>query len=177
LALIEEIVTYVKTKEAPFNFETLNPKEIIDQIHKEFETTIANRQITWSEPEEIPQVKADRLALIRVFRNLVDNALKYGGPDLSEIKIGYEESDDFHIFPISDDGQGIDEGNLEKIFGVFQRCQTQESPEGTGLGLAIVKEIAEKHGGTARAECRFGKGVTFYISISKSLKNRLNLVT
>ena len=169
LTLIEEINTYVKTREAPFNFEQLKPKEIIDQVHKEFETIIANRQITWSEPEEIPELKADRLALLRVFRNLVDNALKYGGTDLSEIKIGYEELDDSHIFSISDDGQGIEEGNLEKIFGVFQRCETQQSPEGTGLGLAIVKEIAEKHGGTARAECRFDKGLTFYISISKSL--------
>ncbi len=170
LALIEEINTYVKTKEAPFNFEKLKPNEIIGQIHEEFRAAIANRRITWTQPKDFPEVKADRLALLRVFRNLVDNALKYGGPDLSEIKIGYEESEDFHIFSISDDGQGIAEGNLDKVFGAFQRCQTQEGPEGTGLGLAIVKEIAEKHGGSAWVECRFDKGVTFSISISKSLK-------
>jgi light-regulated signal transduction histidine kinase (bacteriophytochrome) len=71
----------------------------------------------------------------------------------------------------SDDEQGIDQGNLEKIFGAFQRLQTKKTPEATGLGLAIVKEITEKHGGIALAECRFGKGVTFYIfqSFSKSL--------
>ena len=169
LALIEEINTYVKTKENPFHLEHLEPKEIIDQTHKEFRPSFDNRKITWSVPEEIPRIKADRIALLRVFRNLVDNALKYGGPDLSEIQIGYEESEDFHIFSISDNVHGIEEGNLDKIFEAFQRCQTQESPEGTGLGLAIVKEIAEKHGGTAWAECRFGKGITFSISILKSL--------
>jgi len=170
LALIEEINIYIKTKEAPFNFEQVNPKEIIGQIKEEFGAILANRRITWSEPEKVPEVKADRMALLRVFRNLVDNALKYGGPGLSEIKIGYEETDNHHIFSVSDDGQGIDEKNLEKIFGAFQRCQTHnDGPEGTGLGLAIVKEIAEKHGGSTWVQCGIDKGVIFYISIPRNL--------
>ena len=170
LALIEEINIYIKTKEAPFNFEQLKPKEIIGQVREEFEVSLANRRITWSEPEKIPEIKADRMALLRLFRNLVDNALKYGGQELGEIKIGYEESDSHHIFSVSDDGQGIDEQNLEKIFGAFQRCQTQsDGPEGTGLGLAIVKEIAEKHGGSVWVQCGIAKGVIFYISIPKNL--------
>ncbi|MEJ2672851.1 MAG: ATP-binding protein [Deltaproteobacteria bacterium] len=169
LALIEEINTYVKTKERPFNYELVDPNEIIGQVRDEFSTLIANRRISWSHTKAIPKVKADRLALLRVFRNLVDNALKYGGQKLSRIKIGYEEPGNFHIFSVSDDGNGLDAENLEKVFGAFQRSQAENGPEGTGLGLAIVKEIAEKHGGTARAEGGFGKGVTFYISISKSL--------
>jgi signal transduction histidine kinase len=169
LALIEDINVYVKTKERPLTFEPLDLHEIIGQVRDEFLTIVTDRDITWSEPENIPPVKADRLALLRVFRNLVDNALKYGGPDLSEITIAYEESENFHIFSISDDGQGIAAENLQKVFGAFQRCQTAPGPEGTGLGLAIVKEIVEKHGGSARAKCRFEKGVTFSISISKSL--------
>jgi light-regulated signal transduction histidine kinase (bacteriophytochrome) len=96
--------------------------------------------------------------------------LKYAGQELSEIKIGYEESENHHIFSVSDDGQGIDEKNLEKIFGAFQRCQIKsDGPEGTGLGLAIVKEIAEKHGGSAWVQCGIEKGVIFYISIPKNL--------
>jgi nitrogen-specific signal transduction histidine kinase len=169
LVLIEEINAYIKTREAPLNFELLDPHEIIGQIRQEFWPTIATRRIHWSQPEEVPNVKADKLALLRVFRNLVDNALKYGGPDLSEIKIGYEESEDFHVFSVSDDGQGIEEEDLQKVFGAFQRCQPGKGPEGTGLGLAIVKEVAEKHGGTAWVKCRFDRGVTFSISLSKSL--------
>ena len=169
LALIEDINTYVKTQENPLNFEVLKPQEILKQIRDELGTLIASRGITWLQPEEIPEVKADRRALLRVFRNLVDNALKHGGPELSAIKIGYEASENFHIFSVSDNGQGLEAENLEKVFGAFQRCTTAQGSEGTGLGLAIVKEVAEKHGGTARAECGFEKGVTFYISISKSL--------
>jgi len=169
LLLIEEINVYIKTKESPFNFELLKTDEIIGQIHDEFVNAMDSRHITWSQPVDLPVIKADRLALLRIFRNLVDNALKYGGPDLSEITIAYEEKEDFHIFSLSDDGQGIEAEDLEKVFGAFQRCQKQGGPEGTGLGLAIVKEIAEKHDGSAWVECRFDKGITFSISISKSL--------
>jgi signal transduction histidine kinase len=169
LDLIEEINTYIKTKESPLKFESLNVKEILAQIREEFDTFFTNQGIKWSEPETIPEIKADRISLVRVFRNLVDNALKYGGPKLSQITISYQEAENFHIFSVSDDGVGIASGNLEKIFGVFQRGESSFSQEGTGLGLAIVEEIATRHNGKAWAEAKPGKGVIFYISLAKIL--------
>lgn len=169
MALIEEIVVFIRTKEMPLSFEPLKPKEIIKQIREEFGTAIVNRHINWLEPEDIPEIKADKLSLIRVFRNLVDNALKYGGNELSEIKIGYSGSEAFHVFSVSDDGPGIDKEDFEKIFGLFQRSETGKKQEGLGLGLAIAKEVAEKHGGKTWVERRPDKGVTFYISLAKSL--------
>jgi signal transduction histidine kinase len=169
LALVEEINVYVKSQEAPLHFEPFNPNEIIEQIRLEFGSSIVNRHIDWSASADIPVITADRISFLRVLRNLVDNALKYGGPGLSDIKIGYKESADFHIFFVSDDGAGIKEENLEKVFIAFQRGQTSQGPEGTGLGLAIVKEISAKHGGKAWVAREGEKGVTFYISISKTL--------
>ncbi len=169
LALIEEIHLYIKTKEMPLHFELLKPKEIITQVRDKFWTAMANRQIHWWEPGDIPEVKADKLSLLRVFTNLVDNALKYGGKELSQIKIGYQDSDEFHIFSVSDDGSEIDNEQLEKIFRAFQRGETTPGPEGLGLGLSIVREIAEKHGGKAWAERRREKGMIFYISLAKTL--------
>lgn len=169
LSLIQEIIEYIKTKETPFNLEELDPKEIIGQVREEFGKTIASRQINWSEPEFIPRVKADKLCLLRVFRNLVDNALKHGGSELEEIEIGYKESPDYHIFSVSDDGTGINEENFEKIFGTFQRRTMTKDQEGLGLGLSIVKEIAERHGGRAWAERRPGRGVSLFISLAKNL--------
>jgi signal transduction histidine kinase len=96
--------------------------------------------------------------------------LKYGGKELSEITIGYQDSDAFHIFSVSDDGSEIDDEHLDKIFRTFQRRETATGPEGLGLGLSIVREIAEKHGGKAWAERRREKGMTFYISLLKILR-------
>ena len=169
LALIAEIIEYIKTKEAPANFEELDPKEILRQVREEFGHALAGRLITWSEPEFIPRLKADKLSLLRVFRNLVDNALKHGGVELKKIEIGYTASSDHHIFSVGDDGAGINEENFDKVFGTFQSSPRAPGQEGLGLGLAIVKEIAERHGGRAWAEPRPGKGVSLFISLAKTL--------
>ena len=169
LILIEEINTYIKTKEIPLTFEPLDVKEILVQVREEFQTPLTNRRLQWSEPESIPEVKADRMSLVRVFRNFIDNALKYGGPELGQITIGYQGPENFHIFSVRDDGVGVAAAQVEKIFGAFQRGASSQGQEGTGLGLAIVQEIAGRHGGKAWAEPNPDKGVTFYISLAKHL--------
>jgi signal transduction histidine kinase len=143
--------------------------EITEPIRNEFSAVLTQRQIRWLEPETLPEIMADSMALSRVFRNFTDNALKYGGEELFEIKIGYEENEKFHIFSFSNDGVSIKKEDKEKIFEVFQRNETSRNTPGSGLGLAIVKEIAERHGGRAWMDSSTKKGATFYISISKDL--------
>ena len=169
VVLLEEINAYVAAKEAPINLENVKVKEITEEIRNEFSDRLRRRRIRWSEPDILPEITADRLGLIRIFRNFVDNALKYGGDNLLEIKIGYKEDKAFHLFSFSDDGVGIKEEDKEKIFKRFQRNETSKGKAGSGLGLAIVKEIAERHQGEAWAETNTNKGTTFYISISKDL--------
>ena len=96
-ALVENINLYISTKETPLSVERVKLKEILQMVKDEFSTRLNIRQIRWSEPENMPEIRVDRLSILRVFRNLVDNALKYGGYDLSEISVGYKESDQFHI--------------------------------------------------------------------------------
>lgn len=169
VGLIEEINEYIKTKEIPVHYEEFKPIEVIRMVRDEFDALLSVRGIDWVQPDSTPSIRADRMSLLRVLRNLVDNALKYGGPDLSEVRIGYEQDDDFHIFSVTDDGVGIRDVDCEKIFGVFQRNETARGIQGTGLGLAIVKEIAEKHGGKVMAKPGRKGGVTFYCYFSRGL--------
>jgi len=169
-ALVEQINAYISTKEAPLTIERIKLKEILRMVREEFSTQLNIRQISWWEPEYLPEIKADRFSILRVLRNLVDNALKYGGDDLSEVKIGYKESDEHHILSVKDDGVGIREEDTKKIFRIFMRKKSAKGIEGTGLGLAIVKEIAEQHNGKVWAKPGPKKGTTFYISISKYLQ-------
>jgi PAS domain S-box-containing protein len=168
-ALIEKINAYIEAKESPLRIQKNNLKEILQMIRDEFSPRLSVRQIEWMAPETMVNVKADRLSMIRVFRNFVDNALKYGGEALSEIRIGYEESDEFHTFSVSDDGAGISGGDCERIFETFRRGETSGTAQGAGLGLAIVREIAERHRGRVWAAPGSQKGTTFYISVSKNL--------
>ena len=166
-ALAETINIYIATKEKPLCIENVNPKEILQMIREEFSAQLSIRQIQWSEPEDIPSIKADKLSVLRVFRNFVDNALKYGGDELTEIEIGYKESGEFYILSVRDDGVGLKKEESKGIFGLFKRRGTSRGIEGTGLGLAIVKEIAERHQGEVWTEHGSEKGMTFYFSISK----------
>ena len=168
-ALIEKINAYIEAKEAPLKTEEIDLREILQIIKDEFSPRLTIRQITWLEPETIPEIKADKLSILRVFRNFVDNALKYGGEGLSEISIGYQGNDDFHIFSVSDNGAGIRGGDYEGLFAAFRRDDTSKVVGGAGLGLAIVSEIAERHKGRVWAEPGKDQGATFFISVSKDL--------
>ncbi len=168
-ALVEKINVYIATKEAAPLIETINMSEIVRMLRDEFSAQFSLRRIDLLAPESEVKIEADRLSILRIFTNLIDNALKYGGVSLTRISIGYEDSENLHIFSVSDNGKGLKEADSEKIFGLFQRNETSRGVEGAGLGLTIVREIAEQHGGRVWLEPRGKKGITFYVSISKNL--------
>jgi signal transduction histidine kinase len=170
-ALVDKINDYIVTKVNRPVFEEMNFREVLQVLRDEFSMEFETRQIYWSAPAGDKLIRADRLAFQRVFRNLIDNSLKYGGDGLSKISVGYGESDDFHIFAVADDGRGIKKENCEKIFDPFQRHETSRGIKGAGLGLTIIKEIAEQHGGKVWADPDPPRGITFYISIRKDLKD------
>jgi signal transduction histidine kinase len=167
LALVEKINLYISAKEAPLLLEEINLQHLFQIIKDEFSIRFSIRSIQWSVPDDCPVIKADRLALLRVLRNLVDNALKYGGEDLSRIAIGYEEGHQHHIISVKDDGVGVEIEDRTKIFDVFQRKCPVEEIEGSGLGLAIVKEICEQHGGEVWLQPAPERGCIFYVALAK----------
>jgi PAS domain S-box-containing protein len=170
-ALVEKINIFISTKEAPLTIERLELKEVLQVIREEFSTQLNIRGIKWLEPDGIPEIKADRLSIIRALRNLVDNALKYGGEALSEISIRYKESSESQVLSIKDNGIGLNEQNPHQdIFAPFIRRKTSKGIEGSGLGLTIVREIALKHGGQVWLEPGQERGITFYILIPKNLQ-------
>lgn len=169
VALVDEINVYIRTKEIPLHFEVFKPSETIKMVRDEFGALLSIRRIAWVEPDPLPEIKADRLSLLRVLRNLVDNALKYGGNRLTAIRIEYAQTEDFHVFSVCDDGVGMKIEGSEEMFNAFQRDKTARDVEGTGLGLAIVKEIAEKHRGKVRVERGPVCGTIFRVYLSKHL--------
>lgn len=166
-ALVDEINTYIKARETRFHFEQVDPLDLLSAVRDEFAPLLSLHRITWNCPASMPQMVMDRISMLRVFRNLVDNAVKYGGEKLSEIAVGYRDEGEYHLISVSDDGVGIKKENFEKIFEEFSRCENAGRIEGTGLGLAIVREIVAKHRGRVWVECDPPAGATFYISLPK----------
>jgi signal transduction histidine kinase len=169
VVLVDEINTYIRAKEHPLQLEKVDPLEILHAVREEFAAQLGLRGISWSEPETLPVIVADRVSLVRVFRNLVDNAVRYGGEKMDEISIGYRDDGTFHVFSVRDNGVGIQEGDAEKIFEAFGRAETAKGVEGSGLGLAIVRELVEKQRGQVWLESDGRTGVTFFVSLPKDL--------
>jgi PAS domain S-box-containing protein len=168
-ALAEQIMLYISSKENPLHIEFIKLKEITQMIREEFSPQLSIRGVRWLEPDALPEIRADRLCMLRVLRNLVDNALKYAGDDLSEIAVGYAEEEGFHVLSLKNDGTTIDDGIFERIFKPFERDDSSRAVKGVGLGLAIVRELLERHGGKAWVCSSEEEGTTFFVSLSKSL--------
>ena len=166
-SLVEQINAYISAKESALTIESLDMKDILRLVREEFADSLNARGIRWMEPDLIPSIEADRPSVIRVLRNLLDNALKYGGDVLTEISFGYEETSEYHILSVRDNGVGISEAESDRIFSPFVRSTASHGTHGTGLGLAIVKEIAERHKGKVSAQVASPRGVVFHVSLSK----------
>ncbi len=169
VALLDDINVYISAKESPLNIQPIDVKKVLQSIRREFSDLLERRRISWREPERVPLIHGDRVSLVRMFRNLVDNALKYGGKDLSEIDIAYTKTEEHHILSVRDNGIGVGAEDAKKIFGLFMRRKNIEGIQGTGLGLAIVKEIAQRHQGSAWVSSDTERGITFHVSFSKCL--------
>jgi signal transduction histidine kinase len=114
----------------------------------------------------LPFVTADPRSMEQVFTNLISNAIKYSREG-SVIAVSFGKSDDRVSVRIEDQGIGIPEDELPKVFDDFYRASNAKewTPDGTGLGLAIVKRIIEVHGGAIKVESRAGAGTTFTLII------------
>ena len=165
--LVEGINLFIASKRAPLSIENLNLEETLATIRAEFSERFRSRNLQWSSPSTFPLIRADRICLQRIFRNLVDNALKYGGDKLGKIQVGVSETRHYWILSVSDDGMGIQTKRPDRIFGPFMRVGRFQKTEGLGLGLAIVKELAGKHKGEVWAEKSQLGGASISFSIAK----------
>nr|WP_241680293.1 HAMP domain-containing sensor histidine kinase [Metabacillus mangrovi] len=110
------------------------------------------------------QFRGDEELLQQVWLNLFVNAIKFT-PEAGVIRLTLEETDDRIIFSIADNGIGIHERDLPRIFERFYKADKSRSGIGTGLGLPIVKKIVEIHEGTITVESKPGEGSTFTVEL------------
>jgi two-component system phosphate regulon sensor histidine kinase PhoR len=113
------------------------------------------------------EVQINAALLEQAVLNLIDNAVKYSSPG-STVRITTEQKADKTAISVQDNGCGIAQEHLDRIFERFYVVDKSRSRKlgGTGLGLAIVKHIAQVHGGSVSVDSTLGKGSTFTIHLS-----------
>ncbi|MEO0470656.1 MAG: ATP-binding protein [Bacteroidota bacterium] len=165
--LLESVLLFSITDLHSVNLQPLDLNQILYEVEKSMEISLAEHKASLNF-EELPMIHADRIQFLRLFRNLVENALMHRGEEEPVIHITHTEDPDNQqfVFAFEDNGQGIERDEYENIFRIFQREEMPEVREkGTGAGLAICKMIVNNHGGKLWFTSNAGKGTTFFFSI------------
>ena len=155
-----------------FDLTEVNITKLIAEIQKECSQDMEEKHIT----SEIilpgdPTVFGNNSLLYSIFRNLYDNAIAYAGENIKITVNCYKEDPKYYYFSFSDNGVGIPEEHINRIFERFYRVDKGRSRKigGTGLGLSIVKNGVNFHKGQISAKSSPGKGVTFFFTLKKKL--------
>ncbi len=141
--------------------------EAVDQARQKLSSKLPHINVLIN--SEYYRVFVDRDKVMRVFSNLLNNALKYTAPD-GDITISAKEQNSFIEVLIEDNGSGIGEEELPRIFERFYRVEKTRSRDygGTGLGLSIARKVVEAHGGKIWVDSSVGMGTRVWFTLPKA---------
>lgn len=184
--LIRDVLAYSHLSSVNDNYEDVDLNQVLHDAVSDFELSVEHKKavIAYS---GLPTIEAIPLQMSQLFSNLLSNALKYSKDDVSpEIKItaGLLTRQEAAEYPIlagkkayykiqfSDNGIGIQEDQIERIFNIFQRLHARNEYAGTGIGLSICKKIVSNHHGHITAVSSPG-GTTFDIILPQDFRKNL----
>jgi signal transduction histidine kinase len=183
--LINALLSYSKLSDVSL-FTLVNLNEVVKDAIADLEITIKEKQACIN-VNQLPELEAIPGQMRQMFQNLLSNALKFSKTNTPPvINIHSEPVNDlspeaapdkngkYVRIDISDNGIGLDESYIDKIFVIFQRLHGKTQYEGTGIGLAIVKKIIEKHNGIIGVKSKEGEGATFTIVLPVKQSNHTN---
>lgn len=172
LYLVNQLLDFrkVEQKEIRMKFSSQSIKELMQAVCERFSPTLQQNGVNFSVtyPDEHFHADVDKEALTKVLSNLLTNANKY---TQSRIEVRFQEHPEKQTFSIEvqDNGKGMNEEELTKIFKPFY--QASENKPGTGIGLSIVKGIVEAHHGQVNVTSQPGHGSSFMITLPQKQEN------
>jgi two-component system phosphate regulon sensor histidine kinase PhoR len=178
ITIVEDLEAIAKLEagELEMNREVFDLLELTNEVLEMMEEKAMKKQVNiyYAEDYEIPVfVNADRERIRQVLTNLIDNSMKYNGKPKSaerKTKISFFDMDEHILVEVTDNGQGIDEEDLPRLFERFYRTKAarEQGKKGSGLGLSIVKHIIEAHNETINVRSKPGVGTTFAFTLKKA---------
>ena len=162
-SLLHDLLEYsrVGTRGKPFSL--VNCEHIVEQAMANLKIAIEECGASVSY-DVLPTIMGDEEQLVRLFQNLIGNAIKFRREEAPQVHISAKRMNYIVTFSVKDNGIGIDPQHSQSIFEIFRRLHTIEEYPGTGMGLAICKKIVERHGGHISVQSQPGQGSTFYFS-------------
>jgi light-regulated signal transduction histidine kinase (bacteriophytochrome) len=165
--LIDDLLAFSRLSRLELKAVKIDMARMVSDVFNEY-APAEEKNITSFDVQSIPDAAGDPAMIRQVWRNLIDNALKFSSSRKSRIiTIGSRIEGAEIVYFIKDNGVGFDMEYAHKLFGVFQRLHSKSEFEGTGAGLAIVQRIVHRHHGRVWAESIKDDGATFYFSLPR----------
>jgi two-component system phosphate regulon sensor histidine kinase PhoR len=175
IAIVEDLeeISKLESGELRLNLQRFDMCELVRDVidFLEMKARRNNTQVVFeNKTERTVFVHADKKRIRQVLINLIENAIKYGDKPDSKVIIKAFDMDENFLFEVKDNGPGISEESLPRIFERFYRTDKGRSRDtgGTGLGLAIVKHIIEAHRKSISVRSKLGSGTTFSFTLQKA---------
>ena len=161
--LIADLLQYSRTgKSAETVPVSLGPA--VDDARHNLSMMIDEAGATITVQDQMPTIMGNQGEAVRLFQNLINNAIKYCSPDRQPVvDIGWRRQDHDYLVWIKDNGIGIAPEDCDKAFQIFQRFVPKDAYEGSGIGLAVCKKIVEHCGGKIWIDSKVGVGSTFFM--------------
>ena len=163
--IIKDLLEFSRIETGSADLKTVDTSLSLSHALANLKTEIDEKKAEVIFDDPMPAVTGDPTQMIRLFQNLIGNAVKFHGGEPPKIHISVGKKDGEWLFSIRDNGIGIDPKHRERIFDIFRRLHGKSEFPGTGMGLAICKRIVERMGGKIWVESESGKGSTFYFTI------------
>ena len=162
--LIEDLLYYTMLNSHGEKVQLVALEEVVQQIAEEFNAMFGKENATL-EFGELPVIKAYPFLIHLLFRELVENALKFRSKRAPMIKVSCKYKEGDYIISVSDNGIGIKEKYADKVFSLFSQLHESGKYQGTGMGLALCQKIVELHKGKIWFTSKRGHGTIFSFSL------------
>lgn len=167
--LIEDVLEYSRLSgKESLKEDWVDLNKLTNELAQLMQETKDAQSITF-EIAQLPHVLWYHSHIYLLFKNLIENGIKYNKSTSPTIKIDSKITEDVHFITITDNGIGIQEQYFESIFTMFNRLHNQSEYEGTGLGLATCKKIVEEFEGKISVSSQVDKGTVFTIEIPSDM--------
>jgi signal transduction histidine kinase len=162
--LIQALLAYCRVDTQGRPFELTDCNRVLERVRLNLRVALeeSGAELT-SDP--LPRVWADEVQLGQLLQNLISNAIKFRRQEPPKVHIGVRQEGSVWHWTVQDNGLGIPQESLPRLFVIFQRLHNRSQYPGTGIGLAICKKIVERHGGRIWAESQLGTGSTFHFTL------------
>ena len=162
--MIGGLLEYSRVETCGDPFEPTDLNALLDDVLVDLQLQIEGKDAEVT-AEDLPRVEGDAGQLRQVFQNLLSNALMYSGDEPPRVHVSAHRRRGKCVISVADDGIGINSGNQDRIFTVFDRLHSREEYDGTGIGLALCERIVERHGGEIWVDSEPGEGATFSFTL------------